>query len=158
MTEEVHSVAKQIRTSSEAVERYDLAGYDEKQVTSLISDAFGAPLEGKDPVKITFVVGAGKGGRQKYNESLTKFLTAALQKLEFTEDRGASACIECFGTFKQQHDTAKNLLFMHVFPRVNIAEEGAADTDGSSAHSIELLCASCELPTFKVCARNLFLL
>jgi hypothetical protein len=45
---------------------------------------------------------------------------------------------------------------MHVFPRVTLSggdevAAGGAEGDAASAavHSIELLCASCELPTFK---------
>jgi hypothetical protein len=44
---------------------------------------------------------------------------------------------------------------MHVFPRVTLSggDEDAAGAKGDAAsaavHSIELLCASCELPTFK---------
>ena len=77
-------------------------------------------------LKITFVVGAGKLGRQRYDPNLTKYMGATLRDLGFEEDRAASACMECQGTFKQQHDTDKNIKTLHVFPRVTIdAPEGA---------------------------------
>jgi hypothetical protein len=40
----------------------------------------------------------------------------ALRTVGFEEDRGASAVMECAGTYKYQHDTDKDLKFIHVFP------------------------------------------
>ena len=42
----------------------------------------------------------------------------------YVEDRGASCCLECQGSYKFQHDTDKNLMFMHVFPNVTLPESG----------------------------------
>ena len=48
-------------------------------------------------LKVSFVVGAGKKGRQKYSQSLPKDLISALGSIGFGEDRAASACLECCG-------------------------------------------------------------
>lgn len=72
-------------------------------------------------MKITFVVGGGKKTRQKYSPELPKELAQALSALGFSEDRGASACEACQGSYKYQHDTDKDLKFMHVFPHVTIS-------------------------------------
>eukprot|EP00953_Heterococcus_sp_UTEX-ZZ885_P041500 21168-Heterococcus_DN1.PRE.2 len=148
-------LAKQIRSQDESVNEYDLAGMNEAQASSLVKDAFGSPIEGKEPIKVTFIIGAGKLARQRYDDNLSKYLSAALRELGYEEDRAASLCVECMGTFKSQHDTSKNVKTMHVFPRVALSggDEDAAGAEGDAAsaavHSIELLCASCELPTFK---------
>ena len=47
--------------------------------------------------------------------------------------------LESQGTFKHQHDTDKNLKFMHVYPRVTIAEGGASSR-------LVLLCFTQEIP------------
>jgi hypothetical protein len=41
----------------------------------------------------------------------------ALRGIGFEEDRGASAIMACQGMFKYQHDTDKDLKFIHVFPK-----------------------------------------
>ena len=105
------------------MEQHDLHGYDHGQIDEVVRGAFGDPLPSPAPVKITFVVGAGKKARQKYSPSLPKDLIASLSSLGFEEDRGASACFECCGTFKYQHDTDKDLKFLHVFPHVTPASE-----------------------------------
>ena len=61
--------------------------------------------------------------RGKYDAKLQKYVTTALTEAGLTEDRGA--CKEMPGTFKFQHDTNKNLLFMHVFA------EGVAGSAGN---------------------------
>jgi len=99
------------------------------EVQELVKDAFGKPLPCHEPVKISFVVGAGKKGRQKYTPSLPKDLIGALTSLGFEEDRGASACMECCGNFKYQHDTDKDLKFLHVFPHVTPLRESSVSGD-----------------------------
>ena len=74
--------------------------------------------------------------RQKYEPDLGKWLAEQLNKLGFQEDRAASAVAECQKTYKQQHDTDKDLKFLHVFPCVTLGgagegETGAAGTQGS---------------------------
>jgi hypothetical protein len=95
-------LAKQIRSQDESVNEYDLAGMNEAQASSLVKDAFGSPIEGKEPIKVTFVIGAGKLARQRYDDNLSKYLSAALRELGYEEDRAASLCVECMGTFKSQ--------------------------------------------------------
>jgi hypothetical protein len=111
------------------VDLHDLGGYDAGQVSDLVEGAFGKKFPCTEPVKVSFVVGAGKKGRQKYSPSLPKELIAALSKLGFEEDRGASACWECCGNFKYQHDTDKDLKFLHVFPHVTAKAKEAGDED-----------------------------
>ncbi len=69
-------------------------------------------------IRITFVVGGGKLSRQKYDEKAMQTVTLALKELNFVEDRGASCVNECGGCYKTQHDTAKNVFTVVVFPRL----------------------------------------
>lgn len=69
-------------------------------------------------IRLTFVTGAGKLGRSKYDENAAKSVTGALRELGYVEDRGASAVMECQGSFKLQHDTGKNLKTVVVFPKM----------------------------------------
>ena len=89
-----------------------------------IADAFSEPLPLSEMIRITFITGAGKLGRQKYDEGAAKAITSTLRDLGFDEDRGASAVLECAGTFKMQHDTGKNLKTVVVFPKVTGGGEG----------------------------------
>ncbi len=101
------SLAKSIRAQEKDV--YDLAGYGASQINELFASAFGTPIEAPEPLRVTFVVGGGKKVRTAYGgpDGLKREVCRALEALSFTEDRGASACRECFGTFKAQHDTDK---------------------------------------------------
>ncbi len=83
-------------------------------------------------IRITFVVGAGKLSRQKYDDKAMLTLTSALRQLDFVEDRGASCVNECGGCYKTQHDTGKNLFTVVVFPRL-VGQ--ANDNDGEGAAS-----------------------
>jgi hypothetical protein len=119
-------------------ETFDLAGQNTSTITTNIANAFDSPLPIDDMIRVTFVTGAGKLGRQKYDENAAKALTAALRELGFEEDRGASCIKECAGSFKLQHDTGKNLKTVVVFP--NIQDEtnnngGGADHQGGSSSS-----------------------
>mmetsp|Transcript_22861 Transcript_22861/g.63471 ORF Transcript_22861/g.63471 Transcript_22861/m.63471 type:complete len:410 (-) Transcript_22861:130-1359(-) len=118
------SLAAEVRAAVGA-EEFDLGNVEGSQVTDLVNAAFGTPFRGAEYVRITFVVGGGKKCRQKYHADLPKDLSQALGALGFQEDRGASACEQCQGTYKYQHDTDKDLKFMHVFPHVTIEAKGA---------------------------------
>jgi len=122
----VKSLAAEIRKLASS-EEFDLHGYEGSQVSDLVTAAFETPLQSTDYVRITFVVGGGKKCRQKYSPELPKELSQALAALGFQEDRGASACEQCQATYKYQHDTDKDLKFMHVFPRVEIVSAEAHD-------------------------------
>jgi len=86
------------------------------------------------------VVGGGKKVRTAYGgpDGLVRDVCSALEKLGFNEDRGASAVLECQGSFKYQHDTDKDLKFVHVFPRVDTskAEEAAAAAAAAAAGAV----------------------
>jgi len=84
--------------------------------------AFEKPIVCKEMHRVTFTVGGGKLVRQKYPESLSKDLAQALRSIGFQEDGGAHVHLSCQGTFKSQKDTDKNLLFLHVFPRVSVEQ------------------------------------
>lgn len=79
----------------------------------------------------------------------------ALQGIGYTEDRGASAVLECQGTYKYQHDTDKDLKFIHVFPRVDTSaaeagasSEAAAAAEASRAANPEWSCVTAGLDQF----------
>ena len=69
-------------------------------------------------IRITFVVGGGKLSRSKYDDKAMQAVTSTLKQLNFVEDRGASCITECGGCYKTQHDTAKNIMTVVVFPKI----------------------------------------
>ncbi len=75
-------------------------------------------------IRITFVTGAGKLARQKYDENAAKAVSSTLRDLGYVEDRGASCVVECAGMFKSQHDTGKNLKTIVVFPMISTSDGG----------------------------------
>lgn len=83
-------------------------------------------------MRITFVVGAGKLARQKYDAKAGQTATTALRQLDFEEDRAASKGSE--GCFKSQHDTGKNLYTVVVYPRLAAeSQAGPANDHGDGA-------------------------
>ena len=86
-------------------------------------------------LRVTLVVGGGKKVRTAYGgpDGLTRDVCIALDKLGFTEDRGASCALDCQGSYKRQHDTDKDLMFVHVFPRVDTSAAEAAAKEASAA-------------------------
>ena len=83
-------------------------------------------------------------------------MTDNLRKLEFVEDRGASACKECQKTYKYQHDTDKDLKYLHVFPAVAIIEEeekveknDVIDDETGRKTTPEMLCAKASVEEFE---------
>lgn len=125
-----HGLAATIRGATES-ETFDLAGSSASTIESLIRDAFLEPFALSEMIRLTFVTGAGKLGRAKYDENAAKAVTAALRELGYEEDRGASAVLECAGLFKLQHDTGKNLKTVVVFPK----RIDAASVGGDSARN-----------------------
>mmetsp|Transcript_25936 Transcript_25936/g.55521 ORF Transcript_25936/g.55521 Transcript_25936/m.55521 type:complete len:438 (+) Transcript_25936:113-1426(+) len=117
-------LAASIRGSTES-DTFDLAGQTPATVTTNITQAFRDPFPIDDMIRITFVTGAGKLGRQKYDEGCAKAVTSSLRTLGFDEDRAASCVRECAGLFKLQHDTGKNLKTVVVFPMIREAVEDA---------------------------------
>jgi hypothetical protein len=89
-------------------------------------------MELNEMIRFTFVIGAGKLGRARYDDGAARAVTSTLRELGFEEDRGASAVMECAGTFKLQHDTGKNLKTVVVFPTV-AAVAGQNGVEGEMA-------------------------
>ena len=98
----------------------DMQNVNQTQAQQFVNFAFQTPIQAKNMLKITLIVGGGKKVRQKYDEKLPHYLSEALKNINFTEDRAASAVLNCQATFKFQHDTDKDLKFVHVFPKVDI--------------------------------------
>jgi len=102
-----------------------LAGANPTTIQNTITAAFKDPFQLSSTshamIRITFVTGAGKLARQKYDETAAKVVMKTLQDLGYQEDRAASCVVECAGTFKSQHDTAKNLKTVVVFPKIGPA-------------------------------------
>jgi len=110
-------LAAHIRSSTES-DTFDLAGQSVSTVTVNIEQAFNELFPLEEMIRITFITGAGKLGRQKYDDGCAKAVTSTLRKLGFEEDRAASCVRECGGSFKMQHDTGKNLKTVVVFPKI----------------------------------------
>eukprot|EP01083_Nonionella_stella_P044777 120443_1 len=126
MSNAVSGMAASIRAASDS-ETFDLAGHDASNISGTIKDAFSQPFQLDEMIRITFVTGAGKLSRQRYDDKAMQTLAAALKQLDYVEDRGASCVKECGGCYKTQHDTGKNLFTVVVFPR--LVEQGG-DQDG----------------------------
>ncbi|KAL3941659.1 MAG: hypothetical protein SGBAC_004034 [Bacillariaceae sp.] len=132
-------LAASIRGSTEST-TFDLGGQNVTTITNNITSAFQDPLSIQEMIRITFVTGAGKLGRQKYDANAAKAVTSALRELGFEEDRGASCVNECAASFKLQHDTGKNLKTVVVFPRIQESNvEASADGSTSNQASTESL-------------------
>ncbi|CAM9495913.1 unnamed protein product, partial [Hapterophycus canaliculatus] len=96
-------------------ETYDLAGFGEAQTKDLVRDAFSQPIQATEPLRFTFLIGGGKTqNRQRYDTDLGRYLSAALREVGFSEDRTATALMECQGTYKSQHDTHKGIRTIQV--------------------------------------------
>ena len=126
-------LAASIRGSTES-DTFDLAGQTPATVTTNITQAFKDPFPIDDMIRITFITGAGKLGRQKYDEGCAKAVTSSLRALGFEEDRAASCVRECAGLFKLQHDTGKNLKTVVVFPNIREASGDADDGGGNDSN------------------------
>ena len=129
------NLARDIRTAGESNDLrdpYDLAGFNEPRLIQLVNDTFGTPIPVRQMVRFSFLVGGGQKMRQKYDADCSKHFAAALRALGYEEDRGAAEDLACQGSFKHQHDTDKNIMTVHVFPRVEIIEdEDAGEEEGA---------------------------
>lgn len=136
----VSGMAASIRAATES-ETFDLAGNSPSTITTTIQSAFCSPFPLSSMIRITFITGAGKLGRQKYDDSAAKTVSSTLRDLGFVEDRGASCVNECAGMFKSQHDTGKNLKTIVVFPMITSGGDGVdgLDVDGSMSLGQSLL-------------------
>ena len=77
---------KAVRAITEP-EQFDLGGVDAARGAELARACFEEPFPCGVPVRASFVVGAGKGGRSKYDDGLTKSMSAVLRELGFEEDQ-----------------------------------------------------------------------
>mmetsp|Transcript_21492 Transcript_21492/g.36919 ORF Transcript_21492/g.36919 Transcript_21492/m.36919 type:complete len:452 (-) Transcript_21492:108-1463(-) len=137
MSNAVSGMAASIRAATDS-ETFDLAGHDAANISQTIADAFSQPFQLDQMIRITFITGAGKLARQKYDDKAMQTLTAALRQLDYSEDRGASCVNECGGSYKTQHDTGKNLFTVVVFPcLVEQQEDHAGDGVGGASSSDE---------------------
>jgi hypothetical protein len=134
---------------------YDLAGFSPAWLTELVDQCLGQRLPAKDYVACKFVIGGGKKTRSKYDPDMLMHLTIALRAHGLEEDRGASACEMCQGMYKYQHDTDKDLKYLHVFPKLDLVKEDAngSGADGTGTHgtdqSPEFQCVSCTFEEFQ---------
>jgi len=134
-------LALTIRKAEES-ETFDLGGQNVSTITNTIKAAFADPLPLREMIRITFVTGAGKLGRQKYDEGAARAVTSTLRDMGFEEDRGASCVHECAGSFKLQHDTGKNLKTVVVFPKLNPPDDGDEGGGGPKATLVPPDCAA----------------
>ena len=162
-----HGLATSVQSTTEST-TYDLAGLSKDGIVTALTTALSNPLvlpPGSDAmIRLTFVVGAGKNTRQRYDADAHKAVTSTLDKLGYSEDRGASCVAECGGSYKLQHDTGKNLKTVVVFPFVEAANGGADGdrnaTEGGTAgclipeNSPGYKIAVCSLPTFRALLTN----
>ena len=113
------NLAKQLRAvdTYDPQEKWDLSGFTQEQITELVPLAFSAPFP--QPLRFSFVVGGGRLVRARYDADLQKWLSTSLRELGFEEDRGAS--LGSVAAFKRQEDLAQNLVFFHVYPKVEAA-------------------------------------
>lgn len=138
-------------------ETFDLAGSTAATIESTIRDAFSEPFNLQEMIRLTFVTGAGKLGRARYDDGAAKAVTATLRELGYEEDRGASAVLECAGTFKLQHDTGKNLKTVVVFPKVaSVAGAEGAMADLSVGGAGSLLVEGTTTHTIAHASMNVF--
>jgi hypothetical protein len=133
----------------------DLAGFTKEWAETLVRGAFAEGVKcasGFYP-SCKFIIGGGKKTRAKYDDDLLKHLTGALRERGFEDDRGASACKECQGTYKYQHDTDKDLKYLHVFPRAAHEAEAGEENEGGAgsadAQSPEYRACTCDLEEFE---------
>jgi len=124
------SLAGKVRKTGESDE-WDLANFDQAKCNDLCKAAFSEPFALSTMVRLSFVVGGGKLVRQKYSDDLPKVMMGALSAIGYKDDESAAINKESGGKFKYQHDTNKNLKFVHVFPLIGggAAAEGGEEEE-----------------------------
>uniref|UniRef100_A0A7S2VFV0 Uncharacterized protein n=1 Tax=Zooxanthella nutricula TaxID=1333877 RepID=A0A7S2VFV0_9DINO len=129
-------LAGKVRRAAES-EEFDLANYDQARCDELAKGAFSEPLPIGEMVRLSFVVGGGKLVRQKYTDDLPKVFMGSLANIGYVNDDSAAVEAGSGGKFKYQHDTGKNLKFVHVFPHIAGASQATAAQDGGDAEDEE---------------------
>eukprot|EP00924_Labyrinthula_sp_SR-Ha-C_P006205 maker-scaffold_63-snap-gene-0.10-mRNA-1 protein AED:0.30 eAED:0.30 QI:65/1/1/1/1/1/2/65/387 len=143
------SFENDIKAATESLQ-LDLKGFNFEQANDLVNKAFTVTRSLSEMIKITLTVGAGKEKRQKYDEDLPKWIMTALKALDYTESRSSDTSFSSVGTFKYQHDTNKNLKFLHIFPRAvqKIQGEPVPEPLQKDENSEESLLLSSPLSSF----------
>jgi len=133
-------LALKIRSASES-ETFDLTQPPSTITTATVA-AFSTPfLALPTMIRLTFNVGGGKAARGGFDQGAQRAFTSALREVGYEEDKGGGIDWESAGTFKQQHDTGKNLKTVVVFPRIdrsgksNFASSDASNDASSSSSS-----------------------
>jgi len=124
-------LAGKVRRATES-EEFDLANYDQERCNDLAKGAFGDPFPLQTMVRISFVVGGGKLVRQKYSDDLPKLFMNALSAIGFSDDSAAACEADSGGKYKYQHDTGKNLKFVHVYPHIIVSQDAANNGEGDA--------------------------
>jgi len=160
------SLAKKLRafTEHDDDERFELANYTQIQAEQLVELAFSSPLEAaKEALRFTFIIGGGKLVRHKFDDQLGKYLTAALRKVGYEEDKAAS--LGSSKVYKMQHDLGQNLIYLHVFPEIvtSTSSSSGASNDDVETTAITfnmdappVRCIACEIFDFKKLAESKF--
>lgn len=130
------SFVREAKSALESIE-LDLKGFSLNQCDEFINQAFTEERSLEEMIRITLIVGAGKEKRQKYSDDMSKWILQALRNINYTEDHGSITSFECQGTFKYQHDTKKNLKYVHVFPRANSSAATATHSEGQTSEQPE---------------------
>lgn len=146
------SLAREVRTATDS-EEFDLAGYNLQKCHDFCKAAFAEPLPLSKMVRLSFICGGGKLTRQKYTDALPKeFMVALAESGGYSQDNAAALTMESAGTFKYQHDTNKNLIFVHVYPKLAPPEaeaeaEGEEEEERGPQDPADVL-AECEMDDF----------
>mmetsp|Transcript_16712 Transcript_16712/g.25447 ORF Transcript_16712/g.25447 Transcript_16712/m.25447 type:complete len:591 (+) Transcript_16712:105-1877(+) len=133
-----HGQAARIRSCTES-ETFDLAGQSVATITTTMEAAFGTPFlssEQAEMIRITFITGAGKQARSRYDPAAAKTVTSILGNCGYVEDRGASCVVESAGCYKMQHDTGKNLKTIVVFPELVVNNRLTDDANEQTSTSL----------------------
>ncbi len=139
--EKSNKLAATMRAEAAASSTLDLASAPTDAAIHALKSAFdptSQPLHSAEPLRLTLIVGGGKKVRQKYDDRLPLLLADALKSIGYSEDRAASATLDAQGTFKHQHDTDKDLKFLHVFPRIEPPPHASND-DPAAMSPAELI-------------------
>ena len=102
-------LARRVRGAGES-EDVDLGGFTPAQIQAFVPQAFEEPIPATGALRFTFVVGGGKGSRQKYDDAAGKELCSALRGLGFEDDPSASESTACQGVFKTKSLASSGIL------------------------------------------------
>ena len=122
---------------SPTTDEYDLHGYTQEQCEQLGEELFAHTFRVSHQFRVSFIIGGGREVRQKYDANLPKWLTEVLRQRGFEDDIGASAVDSCQKKYKYQDDTGKNVKRLHVFPSIELVDDGSGGGGGAAAAEAE---------------------